>query len=66
MIVRHLAVPAVSKSLNQVKKHFGFTAPFVEIDNPASSRLTKERPGRKITHEGFIPALNQSNILEVS
>ena len=55
-------MPVVSKPLDQVKGYFGFTAPFVGIDNPASSKLTRERLGWSPTHEGFLAALNRSDV----
>ena len=42
-IGRHLGVPVVSLSGKEVAKHFGWLAPFVAADNPASSQITQDR-----------------------
>jgi nucleoside-diphosphate-sugar epimerase len=42
-IGRHLGVPVVSLSSKDAAKHFGWLAPFVAADNPASSRITQNR-----------------------
>ncbi len=44
-IGKRLNLPVVSKSKAEAAKHFGFVAPFVSVDNPASSLLTRERLG---------------------
>jgi nucleoside-diphosphate-sugar epimerase len=44
-IGRHLALPAGSMTAEEASRHFGFLAPFVSIDNPTSSALTRERFG---------------------
>ena len=49
LIGRRLNVPVVSKSPAAAAKQFGFLAPFVSLDNPASSQLTQERLGWKPT-----------------
>ncbi len=52
VIARHLNVPVVEKSTEQAAGHFGWFAHFAAIDNPASSRRTREllgwqpRPGK--------------------
>ncbi|MGG1943337.1 SDR family oxidoreductase [Trinickia sp. NRRL B-1857] len=42
-IGRDLDVPVVSLSAKDAAKHFGWLAPFVGADNPASSQITRER-----------------------
>ena len=49
-IGRRLHVPVVHKPAS----HFGFIAPFVAVDNPASSALTQERLGWRPIHRGLI------------
>jgi nucleoside-diphosphate-sugar epimerase len=49
-IGRGLNVPVAQKPAG----HFGFIAPFVGIDNPASSALTQERLGWRPMHRGLI------------
>jgi len=49
-IGRRLDMPVVEKPAS----HFGFIAPFVAVDNPASSALTQERLGWRPTHPGLI------------
>jgi len=49
-IGRRLDVPVVEKPAS----HFGFIAPFVPVDNPASSALTRERLGWRPTHPELI------------
>jgi nucleoside-diphosphate-sugar epimerase len=45
VIGRHLGVPVVSKSAAEAPGHFGWFAHFAAIDNPASSRRTRELLG---------------------
>jgi nucleoside-diphosphate-sugar epimerase len=49
-IGRGLDAPVVEKPAS----HFGFIAPFVAVDNPASSALTQERLGWRPAHRGLI------------
>lgn len=61
LIARRLKVPAVSKSLAEAAKQFGFLGPFVSIDNPTSSRLTQERLGWRPTQPGLMSDLDQGD-----
>lgn len=61
VIGRRLNVPVVSKSAEEVKKQFGFVGPAVPIDNPTSSKLTRERLGWKPTHMGLLADLEQTD-----
>jgi nucleoside-diphosphate-sugar epimerase len=45
VIGRHLRVPLVAKSADEAAGHFGWFAHFAAIDNPASSRRTRELLG---------------------
>jgi nucleoside-diphosphate-sugar epimerase len=51
---RRLNVPVASKSPEEAAKLFSWLAPFVPVDNPASSKLTQERLGWKPTHAGLM------------
>jgi nucleoside-diphosphate-sugar epimerase len=42
VIGRHLEVPVIAKSDAEAGAHFGWFAHFAAIDNPASSRRTRE------------------------
>ncbi len=43
LIGRRLGVPAVSKTRREAEQHFGWFAPIVAADNPATSNATRER-----------------------
>ena len=64
MIGRRLNVPVRSKQPGEVAKHFGFAAPLVGIDNPASSKLTQERLGWVSTHQKLLAHLEESEVLD--
>jgi nucleoside-diphosphate-sugar epimerase len=48
-IGRRLNVPVVSKSPEEAASHFGWLANFAAMDAPASSKLTQERLGWRLT-----------------
>jgi nucleoside-diphosphate-sugar epimerase len=48
-IGRRLNVPVVSKSPEEAAVHFGWLAHFAAMDAPASSKLTQERLGWRVT-----------------
>lgn len=58
VIGRRLAVPVVSKTLPQASSQFSWLAPFVSIDNPASSDRTREQLGWTPTGPGLMADLN--------
>jgi nucleoside-diphosphate-sugar epimerase len=60
LIGKRLQVPVVSKSPAEAAKQFGFLAPFVAVDNPASSKLTQERLGWRPTETGLISDLSEN------
>jgi nucleoside-diphosphate-sugar epimerase len=60
LIGRRLNVPVVSKPARAASKQFSFLAPFIPMDNPASSKLTQERLGWKPTQPGLLTDLNQA------
>jgi nucleoside-diphosphate-sugar epimerase len=64
VIGRRLIVPVVSKSAEEAAKLFSWLAPFMPVDNPASSELTQERLGWTPTHPGLIADLNEGHYFE--
>ncbi len=44
-IGRQLKLPAVSIAAEEAGTHFGFLAPLIQLDNPTSSALTRQRLG---------------------
>jgi nucleoside-diphosphate-sugar epimerase len=66
VIGRHLNVPVVCKSPEEAAEHFGWIAPFVGADVPASSALTQQRLGWHPTQVGLIPDLDQGHYFRVS
>jgi nucleoside-diphosphate-sugar epimerase len=61
VIGRRLNIPVLSKSPEEARKHFGFIAPVVPLDNPTSSKLTRERLGWNPTHMGLLADLEQTD-----
>jgi nucleoside-diphosphate-sugar epimerase len=61
LIARRLNVSAVSKSPAEAAKQFGFRASWVGIDNPTSSRLTRERLGWRPTQIGLLSDLERAD-----
>ncbi len=61
-IGKRLNVPVVAKTPAEAAKHFGFVAPFVSVDNPASGELTKERLGWEPTGVGVLADLEQAEL----
>jgi nucleoside-diphosphate-sugar epimerase len=64
-IGRGLKVPVVSKSPEKAAAHFGFLGFFVGADGPASSALTQERLGWRLTEQpGLIADLDRATAFE--
>ncbi len=64
-IGRGLKVPVVSKSPEEAAEHFGFLGFFVGADAPASSTLTQERLGWRLTQQpGLITDLDRATVFE--
>jgi nucleoside-diphosphate-sugar epimerase len=61
IIGRRLNVPVVSKSTEEAAEHFGWFAHFAAMDNPASSRRTREWLGWKPRQPGLIADLDRPN-----
>lgn len=64
VIGRHLNVPIVSKSPQEVAEHFGWLAHFVGIDCPSSSAQTQKQLGWHPTQAGLIPDLDGEHYFE--
>jgi hypothetical protein len=63
-IGRHLNVPVVRKSREEVADHFGWIAMFFAMDGPASSVQTQERLGWRPVEPGLIADLNAEHYFE--
>lgn len=58
-IAARLGVPAASIGEQDADSHFGFLRPFVGLDNPATSSMTRAALGWAPTHPGLIDTLEQ-------
>ena len=56
-IARRLNIPAVSISMEKAAEHFGFLAPIVGMDNPASSEKTQVSLGWQPVHPTLLQDL---------
>jgi nucleoside-diphosphate-sugar epimerase len=59
VIGRHLGVPAASVDAADLAGHFGWMAPFIGIDSPASNTATRELLGWEPTHPSLLEDLEQ-------
>jgi nucleoside-diphosphate-sugar epimerase len=59
VISRRLNVPVVSKSAEQAGEYFGWLAHFAAIDNPSSSKKTREQLGWQPKQPGLIHDMDQ-------
>lgn len=59
VIGRHLDLPVVSISPSDAGEHFGWLGPFLTVDNPASSALTRELLGWRPVHPALIQDLEE-------
>jgi nucleoside-diphosphate-sugar epimerase len=64
VIGRRLHVPVVSTPPEQAADRFGWLAPFVGIDSPASSKLTEEKLGWQPKQPGIIADLERGTYFE--
>ena len=58
---RGAGVPAASISAEDAGEHFSFLGPFVGIDNPVSSELTRKVLGWQPEHPGLIEDLEHGH-----
>ena len=63
-IGQRVGVPVVSKSPKEAAKQFSFLAPFIPVDNPASSKLTQQRLGWHPTELALLADLAQPGYCE--
>jgi nucleoside-diphosphate-sugar epimerase len=61
VIGRHLNVPVTAISPGEAEGHFGWMAPFAQLDSPASSALTRKRFGWQPGHPGLIADLDDGH-----
>jgi nucleoside-diphosphate-sugar epimerase len=59
-IGKHLNVPVVSKSSAEAAKQFSFLAPFIAVDNPVSSKMTREQLGWRPTESSLFSDLSEN------
>ena len=65
VIGRRLQVPVVAKASEQAADHFGWFAHFAALDNPASSRRTREVLGWQPTQAALIADLDHGRYFEI-
>jgi nucleoside-diphosphate-sugar epimerase len=63
-IGRHLDVPVPAVSPDDAGAHFGWLAPLLAADSPASSVLTRERLGWQPTQPGLIADLDEGHYFD--
>lgn len=66
VIGRRLDVPVASVSTEHADEHFGHLRMFVELDNPTSSQLTREKLGWTPTRPGLIADLDDERNFAVA
>ncbi|MFE3458234.1 SDR family oxidoreductase [Nocardiopsis aegyptia] len=66
VIGRHLDLPVVSVAPDDAGEHFGWPAPLLGTDGPASSALTRELLGWRPTHPGLLDDLDQGHYFEAA
>lgn len=64
VIGRRLNVPVVGKTTEEAAAHFGWFAHFAALDNPSSSRTTRERLGWQPKQPGLIADLDNAYYFE--
>ena len=60
-IGRALGVPVTSISADEADGHFGFLGSLVQLDNPMSTVLTRQRTGWQPAHPGLIADLGEGH-----
>jgi nucleoside-diphosphate-sugar epimerase len=64
VIGRRLGLPIVAKTAEEAEDHFGWLAPFLALDLPTSSALTRKRTGWRPTGPGLLADLDQPHYFE--
>ena len=62
-IGERLGIPVESIAAEDAQRHFGFLTAFVGLDNPVSSKLTRDLLGWTPTRPGILADLRQSDPL---
>jgi nucleoside-diphosphate-sugar epimerase len=57
----HLGIPVASIPEDQLQEHFGFLAMLIGLDNPTSTRITREVLGWEPTHPGLLADFDQGD-----
>ena len=60
-IGRQLGVPVTSISADEADGHFRFLGSFVQLDNPVSAELTRQRTGWQPARPGLIADLEEGH-----
>ncbi|MFF4160953.1 SDR family oxidoreductase [Streptomyces sp. NPDC001678] len=63
---RHLGLPVASVAPEDAAAHFGWLAPFLALDTPASSALTRELLGWRPTRPGLLDDLEKGHYFDAS
>ncbi|MEV8529789.1 hypothetical protein AB0451_37765 [Streptomyces sp. NPDC052000] len=66
VIGRHLGLPTVSIAPDEAGPHFGWVGPFLGLDCPSSSRITRELLGWQPTRPGLIDDLEKGHYFHTS
>ena len=61
VIGRHLQLPVTAVPRAEADGHFGWLAPFITLDAPASSTVTREQMGWHPVQPGLIPDLDKGH-----
>ncbi|GHE08306.1 SDR family oxidoreductase [Streptomyces alanosinicus] len=61
VIGRHLDMPVVPVAPDAAAEHFGWLAPFIGLDTPASSTMTRELLGWKPTRAGLLEDMDEGH-----
>ncbi|MGH9104538.1 MAG: SDR family oxidoreductase [Acidimicrobiales bacterium] len=64
VIGRHLDVPVAAVAPEEAAEHFGFLAPFIGLDSPTSSVLTRARLGWQPAHPSLLEDLDDGSYFE--
>jgi nucleoside-diphosphate-sugar epimerase len=64
VIGRRLNVPVIAKSPEEADSHFGWFAPFAALDNPSSSRRTREELGWQPRQLGLLTDLDRAGYFQ--
>lgn len=62
-IGRRLGVPVASVAAENAVRHFGFLSAFIGLDNPTSSRITRDLLGWTPTEAGLLADLDRDDSL---